>query len=31
MRDEKWEKIKDYIKEKKIRAAKDDRKFLNGV
>ena len=31
VKDEECEKIKDYIKEKKGRAGKDDRNFLNGV
>ena len=31
MSNEEWEKIKDYIREKKGRAEKDDRNFLNGV
>ena len=31
MRDEEWEKIKNYKKEKKGIAGKDDRNFLNGV
>ncbi len=31
VRDEEWEEIKDHIREKKGKAGKNDRNFLNGV